>query len=196
MGAQLQHVIYAITDPCHIALNSKLVYPIYVGEWGPYVSCLIKWFSNVHIATSAHHPFISPASWWQYTAALRDHGDCLHTHHVMTTSKPANISHPVRAHVGNWLLQLPCPLLDYCGYDRCRYPTQLSGTPVISEHTVKSLIWDAPNLKNWMLLVSSCSCFYPIRWTHVLSWEWRCSWSSADRRCSNYIWVINKLIAY
>ena len=29
----------------------------------------------------------------------------------------------------------------------------------------------------------------------VLSQEWRCSWSSADRRCSNYIWVINKFIA-
>ena len=26
--------------------------------------------------------------------------------------------------------------------------------------------------------------------------EWRCSWSSADRRCSNYIWVINNIIAY
>ena len=33
-------------------------------------------------------------------------------------------------------------------------------------------------------------------WSHVLSWEWRCSWSSADRRCSNYIWVINNLIAH
>ena len=30
----------------------------------------------------------------------------------------------------------------------------------------------------------------------MLSVEWRCSWSSADRRCSNYIWVINNLIAY
>ena len=29
-----------------------------------------------------------------------------------------------------------------------------------------------------------------------LSWEWRCSWSSADRRCSNYIWVINNLTAH
>ena len=29
-----------------------------------------------------------------------------------------------------------------------------------------------------------------------MCWEWRCSWSSADRRCSNYIWVINNLIAY
>ena len=26
--------------------------------------------------------------------------------------------------------------------------------------------------------------------------EWRCSWSSADRRCSNYIWWINNLFAY
>ena len=30
----------------------------------------------------------------------------------------------------------------------------------------------------------------------MLSWEWRCSWSSADRLCSNYIWVINNFIAY
>ena len=26
--------------------------------------------------------------------------------------------------------------------------------------------------------------------------EWRCSWSSANSRCSNYIWVINNFIAY
>ena len=26
--------------------------------------------------------------------------------------------------------------------------------------------------------------------------EWRCTWSSADRRCSNFIWVIINLIAY
>ena len=30
----------------------------------------------------------------------------------------------------------------------------------------------------------------------MLRRELRCSWSSADRRCSNYIWVINNLIAY
>ena len=29
-----------------------------------------------------------------------------------------------------------------------------------------------------------------------LCWEWRCSWSSAVRRCSNYIWMINNLIPY
>ena len=26
--------------------------------------------------------------------------------------------------------------------------------------------------------------------------KWRCSWSSADRRCTNYIWVINNFIDY
>ena len=47
-----------------------------------------------------------------------------------------------------------------------------------------------------MFLVLSCSCLCPIHWSQVLSQEWRCSWSSADRRCSNYIWVINSFIAY
>ena len=47
-----------------------------------------------------------------------------------------------------------------------------------------------------MFLVSSCSCLCPIHWSKVLSREWRCSWNSADRRCSNYIWVINNFIAY
>ena len=46
-----------------------------------------------------------------------------------------------------------------------------------------------------MCLVSSHSCFYPIQWSHVLSREWRCSWSSTGRRCYNYIWYYN-LIAY
>ena len=48
-----------------------------------------------------------------------------------------------------------------------------------------------------MIRVPSYSCLCPIYWSHVLSRKWRCSWSSADRRCSNYmyIWVINDLIA-
>ena len=36
----------------------------------------------------------------------------------------------------------------------------------------------------------------PRGWSQVFSGEWRCSWSSADRRSSNYIWVINNLIAH
>ena len=47
-----------------------------------------------------------------------------------------------------------------------------------------------------MCLVSSCSCLYPIQRSQVSSREWRCSWSSADRRCSDYIWVIDNFIAY
>ena len=47
-----------------------------------------------------------------------------------------------------------------------------------------------------MILISSWSRLCPILWSQVLSREWRCSWSSADRRCSNYIWVIDSLIAY
>ena len=43
-------------------------------------------------------------------------------------------------------------------------------------------------------LVSSCNCLFPIHRSQVLSREWRCIWSSADRRCSNYIWVINNLL--
>ena len=30
----------------------------------------------------------------------------------------------------------------------------------------------------------------------MLSREWRCTWSSTDRRCSNCIWVINNVVAY
>ena len=47
-----------------------------------------------------------------------------------------------------------------------------------------------------MFLVSACSCLCAMYWSQVLSGEWRCSWSSAERRRSNYIWVINNLIAY
>ena len=47
-----------------------------------------------------------------------------------------------------------------------------------------------------MFLLSACSCLCAIYWSHVLSGEWRCSWSSAGRRCSNFIWAINNLIGY
>ena len=47
-----------------------------------------------------------------------------------------------------------------------------------------------------MILASSCCCLWPIHWSQVLSREWRCSWSSADRRCSNYIGVVNNFITY
>ena len=46
-----------------------------------------------------------------------------------------------------------------------------------------------------MIIVSSCSCLCPMHWSQVVSREWRCSWSRADRRCSNYIWVISNFNA-
>ena len=39
-----------------------------------------------------------------------------------------------------------------------------------------------------MLLVSACSCLGAIYWSQVLGGEWRCSWSSAYRRCSTSEW--------
>ena len=47
-----------------------------------------------------------------------------------------------------------------------------------------------------MFIVSPCSWLCPIHWSQVLSRKRRCGWSSADRWCSNYIWVINNLIAF
>ena len=46
----------------------------------------------------------------------------------------------------------------------------------------------------WRWLQLQPSCGPPSG--QVLSREWRCSWSSADRRSSNYIWVIKNFIAY
>ena len=50
------------------------------------------------------------------------------------------------------------------------------------------------HIPNLNVSVSSYICLCPFHWSQVLSREWRCSWGSADRRCSNYIWVINKFI--
>ena len=38
--------------------------------------------------------------------------------------------------------------------------------------------------------------YCPIHWSQELNRESRCSWSGTDRRCSNYIWVINNSIVY
>ena len=48
----------------------------------------------------------------------------------------------------------------------------------------------------FLISSSSCSCLCPMHWSQVISWKWRCSPSSTNRRCSNYIWVINNFIVY
>ena len=46
------------------------------------------------------------------------------------------------------------------------------------------------------IIASSCSCHCPMHRRQMLSREWRCSWSSTDRRYSNHTWVISKFITY
>ena len=47
------------------------------------------------------------------------------------------------------------------------------------------------NLNDYRLILQLS---LPNHWSQVLSRESRCSWCSADRRCSNYIWVIRNFI--
>ena len=56
------------------------------------------------------------------------------------------------------------------------------------------------NISRTNSLNSNVSCLglqlsCAIYWSQVMGGEWRCSWSSADRRCSKYIWVIVNFIA-
>ena len=53
------------------------------------------------------------------------------------------------------------------------------------------LWWIILTLDRWSMTSENL-----FRTLQVLSWEWRWGLSSADRWCSNYIWVINNFIAY
>ena len=71
-------------------------------------------------------------------------------------------------------------LVNYMSHDKLTaYPSNLS----YKSHQITELICFSSRL----LVVCP---------SRVLSREWRCSWNSADRRCSNYIWVINNFITY
>ena len=49
--------------------------------------------------------------------------------------------------------------------------------------------------QNLKYLLSSLEVvFAPFHWIQVWSREWRCTWTSTDKRCSNYIWVISNFI--
>ena len=67
---------------------------------------------------------------------------------------------------------------------------------IFGQCTVKSLISAHLILDFKYLLSLFFICLCPIHWSQVLRREWRWSWSNADRRCSNYIWVIDNFIAY
>ena len=79
-----------------------------------------------------------------------------------------------------------------------RLMVRYSSVAVICENRIYTKISNISRTKSQNL--NDCRLvlhlFCPIYWSRVLSREWRCSWSCADRRCFNYIWVINNLIAY
>ena len=62
-------------------------------------------------------------------------------------------------------------------------------TDVLLYHRRTSEIRALNLIKIPLNLVSSCSCFCPIHRSQMLSRQWRCNVSSADRRCSNW-WYI------
>ena len=57
-----------------------------------------------------------------------------------------------------------------------------SWTRASCEVTVKYKTHQIPTLKRFSYCLCDCLCRIP--WSQMLSREWRCSWSSADRRCS------------
>ena len=79
---------------------------------------------------------------------------------------------------------------------------KLHGVPNL--RTIDCLCSTPPSLPYKPHQIPKVKCFssplavglYPSHWSRVLSREWRYSWSNADRRCSNYIWLINNFIAY
>ena len=89
-------------------------------------------------------------------------------------------SGPPRSHEWPWTITPVLPPRDKCEY--CK---------ISNIRCTKS---PNSNVSQLCLQLSSHNIFKHL--SQVLSGEWRCSWSSTDRRCSNYIWVINNLIAY
>ena len=74
------------------------------------------------------------------------------------------------------------------------FPTDSESSLEVTRQTSNISRTKYQNLNVSRLVLYSCLC--SIHWSQTLSREWRCSWSSADRQCSNYIWVINNFIAY
>ena len=136
---------------------------------------------------------IKDQKWNKYTAYL-----CQDYIEVISI-KSSNSNYPSRYHfVCHWILSwvmsaiiIPAQLLLLSQ----RWPWEAPDWP--DQYQLPSILWHkCTQSQNIMFLISSCSCLCPIHWSQVLSWEWRCSWSSADRRCTNYIWVINNFIGY
>ena len=118
----------------------------------------------------------------------KSRGVCTMFANVQATSSPCISSHgtdlllpELPSSAPGWLNFLACSI--YCILEK--------SNSVILSNICRTKSQNL-NVSHLVLQLSFC----PIHWTQVLSQEWRCSWGSADRRCSIYIWVINNFIAY
>ena len=80
---------------------------------------------------------------------------------------------------------------------RFRYHPKTSGLTVYAVLCFgyeKDLWYKTHQIKILKCSLSSCSYLCVIYYSQVLIRKWRYSWSNADLRCANYIWVINILL--
>ena len=110
---------------------------------------------------------------------LTTQADARRDHQAHVRGTPDHSGSP-RTHEWSWTVTPVLPQRDKCEY--CK---------ISNIRCTKS---PNSNVSHLCLQLSSHNIFKHL--SQVLSGEWRCSWSSTDRRCSNYIWVINNLIAY
>ena len=68
--------------------------------------------------------------------------------------------------------------------------------PTCKLHMPSNLSNKAHQITKLRSFLSRLAVFFAQLKLGDISRGWRCSWSSADRQCSNYIWVINNYIAY
>ena len=88
---------------------------------------------------------------------------------------------------------------------KCVRQSDLIIVSISSKHFMSSK-WELPSYfyfklhqtpkLEWFASCLTVNCLCPIHWSQLLCREWRCSWSSAGRRCSNYICMINTRKAY
>ena len=90
------------------------------------------------------------------------------------------------------------PLMHYCTRNTSTVGKKItSAKSYVKYHQVSNIrCTKSPNVPVSRLVLQWIEL-----WSQVLEWrclkhvEWRLSWSSADRRCSNFIWVISNFIA-
>ena len=119
------------------------------------------------------------------------HGTDFQNQNIPSSVSRVNSSHKQFLRMLRTCISQPtrCPCAACCNTTTgsCRYMKMIHHKSSNISHTKSQNLNDSRLILQW---------FSEIHWSQVLSQEWRCSWSSTDRRCSNYIWVINNSIVY